>query len=65
MSNIPLIIGLVLFAAVTLTGAILAQSDWRQYAAASRETLDMDSVSKSPADAARTGPRRVTETDAI
>jgi hypothetical protein len=35
MSPVVTIIGYMLFAAATLTGAILAHSDWRQYAASS------------------------------
>ena len=52
MSTLLTIAGFVLFAAAMLTGAILAQSDWQQYAAASREAFDMDGATKSPAQAA-------------
>ena len=35
MASVFTILGYVLFAAATLSGAVLAHSDWRQYAASS------------------------------
>jgi hypothetical protein len=49
MSTIFTIVGFVLFAAALLSGAILSQSDWHQDSAASREPLDTDGETKSPA----------------
>ncbi len=48
MSAVVKTIGYMLFAAVTLTGAVLAHSDWRQYAA-SRETAHADLVIRKAA----------------